>query len=153
MGSSFFESLIFNLLISHTGSVYRAIETNKRGLEYNKFIGIYYILFTSYILINSFNKIFKTYALIYLFITTQSFLKRTVLYLLGYGIAIHLVELYIFYISSVIIQSDLAIKSVLILFALNFILDRIPLISNIPDINEILFPSINNTSSVLILRL
>jgi hypothetical protein len=69
--------------------------------------------------------------------------------LLGYGIAIHLVELYIFYISSVIIQSDLAIKSVLILFTLNFILDRIPLISNIPGINEILFRSINNTSSVL----
>ena len=35
----FFESLIFNVLISHTGSVYRAIETKKRGLEYKKYIG------------------------------------------------------------------------------------------------------------------
>ena len=85
----------------------------------------------------------KTYGLIYLFITTQSFLKKTILYLLGYGIAIHFVELYIFYISSVVIQPDLAIKSVLILFGLNFILDRIPLFANIPGINEILFASIS----------
>ena len=49
--SNFFESLIFNVLIAHTGSIYRAIET-KRGLEYKKYIGIFYILFTSYILIN-----------------------------------------------------------------------------------------------------
>ncbi len=196
----FFESLIFNVLISHTGSIYRAIETKKRGLEYKKYIGIFYILFTSYILINvmmiiiemmflqevSFqfklnlfliflilsvliiyspkivnifikynilkkkfqksnlvNKIIKNYELIYLFIATQSFLKKTVLYLLVYGIIIHFFELYIFYLSSLIIQSDLAIKSVLILFGLSFILDRIPLISNIPGMNEILFASIS----------
>ena len=48
----FFESLIFNVLVSHTGSVYRAVQTKKRGLEYKKYIGIFYILFTSYILIN-----------------------------------------------------------------------------------------------------
>ena len=54
-----------------------------------------------------------------------------------------LFELYIFYLSSLIIQSDLAIKSVLILFGLSFILDRIPLISNIPGMNEILFVSIS----------
>ncbi len=196
----FFESLIFNVLISHTGSIYRAIETKKRGLEYKKYIGIFYILFTSYILINvmmiiiemmflqevSFqfklnlfliflilsvliiyspkivnifikynilkqkfqksnliNKIIKNYELIYLFIVTQSFLKKTVLYLLVYGIIIHFFELYIFYLSSLIIQSDLGIKSVLILFGLSFILDRIPLISNIPGMNEILFASIS----------
>ncbi len=196
----FFESLIFNVLIAHTGSIYRAIETKKRGLEYKKYIGIFYILFTSYILINvmmiiiemmflqevSFqfklnlfliflilsvliiyspkivnifikynilkkkfqkfnlvNKIIKNYELIYLFIATQSFLKKTVLYLLVYGIIIHFFELYIFYLSSLIIQSDLAIKSVLILFGLSFILDRIPLISNIPGMNEILFASIS----------
>lgn len=196
----FFESLIFNVLISHTGSIYRAIETKKRGLEYKKYIGIFYILFTSYILINvlmiiiemmflqevSFqfklnlflifltlfvliiyspktvnifikqnilkkkfqksnlvNKIIKNYELIYFFIVTQSFLKKTVFYLLVYGIIIHFFELYIFYLSSSIIQSDLAIKLVLILFGLSFILDRIPLISNIPGMNEILFASIS----------
>lgn len=196
----FFESLIFNVLVSHTGSVYRAIETKKRGLEYKQYIGIFYILFTSYILINimmvlielmflqevsfqfklnlsfiflflsvsiiyapkivnifiEFNffkknldrfefikKIIKTYELIFLFIKSQSFLKKTIFYLLGYGIVIHFVELYIFYISSEIIQPDLTIKTVLILFGLSFILDRIPLISNIPGINEILFASIS----------
>ena len=53
-GQIFFESLILNFLASHTGSIYRAIETKKRGLEYKKYIGIFYILFTSYILINVF---------------------------------------------------------------------------------------------------
>lgn len=129
----FFESLIFNVLISHTGSIYRAIETKKRGLEYKKYIGIFYVLFTSYVLVNTmmvitelmflkevslqfkinlffifillffttiytpkilnifikfnffkknfyrykiFKKIIQTYELIFLFIKTQTFLKK-----------------------------------------------------------------------------
>ena len=196
----FYESLIFNTLISHTGSIYRAFETKKRGLEYKKYIGTFYILFTSYILINvmlvivelmfletvSFHfkinllfifliiliitiyspkilqiivqydffkmKVYKykiikrildTYELIFSFIKSQSFLKKTIIYLLGYGVIIHLIELYIFYISSTIIQTEIIFKTVLILFGLNFVLDRIPFISNIPGINEVLFASIS----------
>ena len=50
----FYESLFLNLIFSHTGSIYRAIELKKRGLEYKKYIGLFYILFASYILINTF---------------------------------------------------------------------------------------------------
>ena len=196
----FFESLILNFLASHSGSVYRAIETKKRGLEYKKYIGIFYILFTSYILINVFlvmmeiifiqeigfqfkmnllliflilftlivyspkilqifikynffkeniykykflKKIFDVYDLIFSFIKSQIFLKKTIFYLIGYGIIIHLIELYIFYITSMIIQPEIAIKTILILFGLNFILDRIPFVSSIPGINEVLFASIS----------
>lgn len=196
----FYESLIFNILISHTGSVYRAIETKKRGLEYNKYVGLFYILFTSYILINIFlvlleliflpiiefqfklnlfiifiiltilviylpkilklllfgnfikkkffkykiiKKIIDNGELIFLFLSTKIFIKKTIFYLLIYGIMIHILDLFIFYFSSVIIQPEIPIKTLLLLFGLNFILDRIPLISNIPGINEILFASIS----------
>ena len=199
-GQIFFESLILNFLASHAGSVYRAIETKKRGLEYKKYTGMFYILFTSYILINVFlvmmelifiqeigfqfkmnllliflilftligyspkilqlfikynffkkniykykflKKIFDVYEYIFSFIKSQIFLKKTIIYLIGYGVVIHLIELYIFYITSIIIQPEIAIKTILILFALNFILDRIPLISSIPGINELLFASIS----------
>ena len=47
--------------------------------------------------------------------------------------------------SSLIIQPDITIKTLLILFGVNFILDRIPLISNVPGINEILFAGIGIT--------
>ena len=199
-GQIFYEGLIFNTLLSHAGSVYRAIETKKRGLEYKQYSGIFYILFTSYILINvllvtieliflkvvSFHfiisllftflilfisaiylpkilqkitqfdffkiniykyeiikKIFEIYNLIFSFIKSQIFLKKTIIYLLGYGIIIHLLELYIFYISSKIIQTEIVFQTVLILFGLNFILDRIPFISNIPGISEALFAGIS----------
>jgi len=196
----FYESLILNVLISHTGSVYRAIETKKRGLEYKKYIGLFYILFISYILINVMlvffelafikevslqfkinllaiflslltlsvyapkiieiiinqntyfkniykfkiiKKIVNIYHIIFSFIKNQSFLKKTILYLLGYGIIIHLIEIYIFYISKNIILINLELEILLILFGINFILDRVPYISNIPGINEVLFASIS----------
>jgi hypothetical protein len=196
----FYESLILNILISHTGSVYRAIETKKRGLEYKKYVGLFYILFISYILINvmlvffelafikeiSFQfkinllaiflslltltvytpkiieiiiyqniyfkniykfkiikKIVNIYHVIFNFIKYQSFLKKTILYLLGYGIIIHLIELYIFYMAKNIILINLELEILLILFGISFILDRVPYISNIPGINEVLFASIS----------
>tara|TARA_Y100000591_G_C21848224_1_gene709977 strand:- start:2326 stop:3294 length:969 start_codon:yes stop_codon:yes gene_type:complete len=195
----YYESLILNILVSHTGSVYRAVETKKRGLEYKKYAGIFYMLFCSYILINVFlvmielifipeasfqfklnllliflllslfiffspkigktliefnfikkiiyknkicKKIVEAYELIYLFMKTQTFLKKTIYYLLGYGILIHIIEILIFYMSSLIIQPDITLKTLLILFGVNFILDRIPLISNVPGINEILFAGV-----------
>jgi hypothetical protein len=198
----YYESLILNILVSHTGSVYRAVETKKRGLEYKKYAGIFYMLFCSYILINVFlvmiellfipeasfqfklnllliflllslfiffspkigkiliefkfikktfyniricRKIFEVYELIYLFMKNQTFLKKTIYYLLGYGILIHIIEILVFYMSSLIIQPDITIKTLLILFGVNFILDRIPLISNVPGINEILFAGIGIT--------
>jgi hypothetical protein len=196
----FFESLILNTLVSHTGSVYRAIETKKRGLDYKKYAGLFYILFISYISINillvfieltfikevSFQfkinllliflslflmaiytpklvdlishhnsyfkriykfkvikKFFEAYHIVFIFLKNQTFLKKTILYLLGYGITIHLIELYIFYVSSNIILDNLELKTLIILFGINFILDRVPFISNIPGINEIIFASIS----------
>lgn len=199
-GQIFFESLILNILVSHTGSVYRAIELKKRGLEYKNYIGLFYILFTSYILINIFlvfieliflnevnlqfkinlllifliilslvlvspkflrsiiefnfikknihkynllEKFFDTYKLIFIYVKKQSSIKKTFYYLLGFGIIIHLVELYIFYISSIIILDNIGLKTLIILFGLSFILDRIPFISSIPGVKEILFASIS----------
>ena len=199
-GQIFFESLILNILVSHTGSVYRAIELKKRGLEYKNYIGLFYILFTSYILINIFlvfieliflnevnlqfkinlllifliilslvlvspkflrsiiefnfikknihkynllEKFFDTYKLIFIYLKKKSSIKKTFYYLLGFGIIIHLVELYIFYISSIIILDNIGLKTLIILFGLSFILDRIPFISSIPGVKEILFASIS----------
>ena len=195
----FYESLVLNFLISHSGSIYRAIELKKRGLEYKKYISVFYILFTSFILINillvfielcfvleeSFqfkinllliflfffmsvvyapkilnfiikniyivkknygnkvNKFFQLYNLIYSFIADKAFLKKTILYLLIYGVVIHAFELYIFYLSVSIILTNIGFKTILVLFGISFILDRIPLTTNVPGLNEILFASIS----------
>ncbi len=199
-GQIFFESLILNILVSHTGSIYRAIELKKRGLEYKRYIGLFYILFSSYILINILlvlielifleevnlqfkiylffifltlliltifspkvlriiikhnfikkninkykliKKVVEIYESIFIFVKRQSSINKTILYLLTYGITIHIFELYIFYITSIVILDDISIKTLVILFGLSFILDRIPFISSIPGIKEILFASIS----------
>ena len=195
----FYESLFLNLIFSHAGSIYRAIELKKRGLEYKKYIGLFYILFASYILINTFlvlielsfilelslqfkinllliilfffilfiytpkildffiknihiikknygikiETLLHSYSLIYSFIRDQSFLKKTILCLLIYGVAIHALDLCIFYLSAEIILTDIGFKTILVLFGLNFILERIPFISSIPGLSEILFASIS----------
>lgn len=193
----FYESLFLNLIFSHTGSIYRAVELKRRGLEYKKYIALFYILFASYILINillvlielsfiaeltlqfkitlllififslviiiyspkilnfiiknihnvkknhgtKIKKFFQSYNFIYSFLRDQSFLKKTILYLLIYGVLIHALDLCIFYLSASIILVDVGFKTILVLFGLNFILERIPLIPNIPGLSELLFAS------------
>ena len=69
--------------------------------------------------------------------------NKTILYLLVYGVAIHAFDLCIFYLSAEIILTDIGLKTILVLFGVNFILDRIPLLSSIPGLSEILFASIS----------
>jgi len=195
----FYESLLLNFIVPHSGSIYRAVELKKRGLEYKKYIGLFYILFASYILINillvlvelsfipevsfqfkinllliflffliviicgpkildffiknihiikknygiKINKIINLYNSIYFFIISQSFLKKTLFYLLTFGVSIHVLDLYIFYLSIGVVLTNIGFKTILLLFGINFILDRIPLISSIPGLNDILFASIS----------
>ena len=48
----YFESLMVNLVISLSGTVYRAIQLKRRDLNYTKFIAISYFLLGSYISIS-----------------------------------------------------------------------------------------------------
>ena len=48
----YFESLGMNIVLSHTGTAYRAYELKKNGIQYRSFLSFFYILFFSYLIIN-----------------------------------------------------------------------------------------------------
>ena len=55
------------------------------------------------------------------------------------GSALHIFELLIFYISYKIFIIDISFEKILFLFAISFLLDRIPFLSNVIGSNEIIF--------------
>ena len=50
----YFESLALNLVLSHTGTVYRAYELNKYNVRYRTYLSFFYVLFFSYIIFKHF---------------------------------------------------------------------------------------------------
>ena len=50
----YFESLALNIVLSHTGTVYRAYELKKNNIKYRSYISFFYVLFFSYIIFNFF---------------------------------------------------------------------------------------------------
>jgi hypothetical protein len=191
----YFESLIFNILISHTGSVYRAAELKKKNVAYKEFIGVYYISYLSYLIMNLFLvlmevlliknvsqefklitfgtfisifligflvpifsiyviKYFKRFKLvffekitynlnfIFLFIKKSFFTLKTIIILIIFGILSHFFEILLFYLSYDLFISDFKIEIMILLFTVSFLLDRIPIFSNIPGVTETIFAGI-----------
>jgi len=192
----FFGSLAFNLMISHTGSAYRAIELKKNNVEYEKFLGLYYISFLGYLivnlllinieilfiddvtenlkwyiffifsiifclaiffpylsslLINKFQiynikiikKIFNIGLTILFFIKNSVKKSGTILIIIVFSSTSHLFEFLLFYLSYDLFMTELKIETLIILFSLSFVLDRVPIISNIPGLNETIFAAIS----------
>ncbi len=50
----YFESLALNIVLSHTGTVYRAYELKKNNIKYRSYISFFYVLFFSYLIFNFF---------------------------------------------------------------------------------------------------
>ena len=183
----YFQSLIINLIIPLSGTVYRAIELKKRDINYTKFIAASYLLVGSYIslslllaslellfvnknfseayiilagililiifffgpiilenLINFFFKfkiLSKYLVSIYnLFkIIKKIFLKKKVIIILFLNtIIIHIFEIVLFYLVCSIFLENLNVETIILLFVVNFIMDRIPFIAEAPGLSEII---------------
>lgn len=195
----YFESLGLNIVLSHTGTVYRAYELKKKGVQYKYFLSFFYILFLSYLILNIFFILveliifldgdfkLKIYLLIILsFITLGSVVflklvhnllsffkkfylkkklnyliniqksiilkikesirnKKILLTLIGFGIINHLLELILFYLSFGIFLGENVMSKIILLFGISFILDRLPIIRDIPGFSEILFATVSTT--------
>ncbi len=192
----FFESLGLNLLLSHSGSIYRAVELKKNGIKYRDFLSFFYLLFFSYVftnmifiyieflillestsdfkllyflllavililfiflpkillmtidLIKNFNNnyflnfyemAYEAYAF-----TLKIFLNfKIIVILFIMGFVNHFFEILLFYLSCNIFLGNIDPNMFLFLFAVNFLLDRIPFIKDIPGFSEIIFASIS----------
>tara|TARA_B110000003_G_scaffold263101_1_gene286405 strand:- start:99 stop:1067 length:969 start_codon:yes stop_codon:yes gene_type:complete len=189
----YFESLGMNIVLSHTGTAYRAYELKKKGIQYRSFLSFFYILFFSYVI---FNMIFilleliifldgdlklKLYYIAFLIFVIVGFLilpiflhklfnflrkklmknffgyiykiqnsinlqikkilydKNILKVLFGFGLINHIFEISLFYFSFNVFLGETAPSTLVILFGLSFILDRIPIIRDIPGFSEVLF--------------
>jgi hypothetical protein len=186
----FFRSLIYNISINSAGTIYRALVLKKMGIQYVKFIAIFYLLFFSYFIINFFFillevsfftnfslklKLFYLFLFLFLFFICVALPKLLTLilkkiifininikkisiilsFLIKFfkkklfnkhfysifilGSALHFFELLIFYISCKIFIIEISFEKILLLFAISFLLDRIPFLSNVIGSNEIIF--------------
>ncbi len=192
----YFESLIFNVLVSHTGSAYRATELKKKNVAYKEFLGIYYISYLSYLTINlllivielSFlkfvskdfkiftligffliflitfltpsilsifinllknfkfkilDKIFNNLKIILNFIKKSFFSFKLILILIIFGFLTHFFEILLFYLSYNFFIDNFKIEIMILLFAVSFLLDRMPVFSTIPGVSETIFAGIS----------
>lgn len=188
----FFDSLTFNILISHTGSVYRAVELKKRNVEFKQFLGLYYISFLGYLIVNillinleilfidevpqkfklsvfiillftllisvSIPRLSKIFISIFNFLKLELFKKianisliiidfiktsvqksKTLLIVFVFSSISHFFEFLLFYLSYDLFMDQVNIEILIILFSISFMLDRIPILSNIPGLNETIF--------------
>ena len=187
----FFQSILLNIFISHSGSVYRAIELKKNNVIYKDFISVLYILLGIYLGINlillfieliifgNFNLVNQTIIIssILSIIAVVFFLPKIFFYLINFlnklkiiffdklldiisyintfyelkikillkklifiTLLIHFVELLIFYICcKIFFKTNFSVDIFFILFCLSFFVDRIPYLSQIPGVQELLF--------------
>lgn len=189
----YFESLGMNIVLSHTGTAYRAYELKKNGIQYRSFLSFFYILFFSYLIINMifilleliifldgdlklklyyiaflifvivgflilpiflhklfnflrkkimknfFDYIYKIQNSINLQIKKILYNKNILKVLFGFGFINHIFEISLFYFSFNVFLGETAPSTLVLLFGLSFILDRIPIIRDIPGFSEILF--------------
>lgn len=195
----YFESLGLNIVLSHTGTIYRAYELKKNGIQYRNFLSFFYILFFSYLILNIFfifieliifldnDPRLKFYLIIILltliigsiyflkfilnflnfckkiynkkkieyFINIQKNInlkiknsinnKNILLTLIVFGIINHFLEIVLFYFSFGIFLGETAISKIILLFGLSFVLDRVPIIRDVPGFSEIIFATVSTT--------
>jgi hypothetical protein len=183
----YFASLIINLIIPFSGTVYRAIELKKRDINYTKFIAVNYLLVGSYIsislLLASLELLFinKNFSIAYITlagililiifffspiilenliefffkfkvlsrylksalklfkILKKTFSKKKIIAILYLNtIIVHIFEIALFYLVCSIFLENLNIQTIIILFAVSFIFDRIPFVAEIPGLSEII---------------
>tara|TARA_B100001175_G_scaffold194847_1_gene165349 strand:+ start:2389 stop:3357 length:969 start_codon:yes stop_codon:yes gene_type:complete len=189
----YFESLGMNIVLSHTGTAYRAYELKKNGIQYRSFLSFFYILFFSYLIFNMIFilleliifldgdpklKLYYISLLIFVFVgflilpiflhKLFNFLRKKIMknffdyiykiqnsinlqikkilynknilkVLFGFGFINHIFEISLFYFSFNVFLGETAPSTLILLFGLSFILDRIPIIRDIPGFSEILF--------------
>jgi len=189
----YFESLGMNIVLSHTGTAYRAYELKKNGIQYRSFLSFFYILFFSYLIFNMIFilleliifldgdpklKLYYISLLIFVFVgflilpiflhKLFNFLRKKIMknffdyiykiqnsinlqikkilynknilkVLFGFGFINHIFEISLFYFSFNVFLGETAPSTLVLLFGLSFILDRIPIIRDIPGFSEILF--------------
>ncbi len=189
----YFESLALNIVLSHTGTVYRAYELKKNNVQYRSYISFFYTLFFSYLILNMFFilieliiflerdpklKIYCFLIMVFILIgflilpkiifffsyLIENFLskkkfkhiiiiqteiiskikqlikdKDILIILFVFGLVCHLLEIILFYFSFNIFLGETSISKIILLFAISFILDRIPIIRDIPGFSEVLF--------------
>jgi hypothetical protein len=188
---TFFKSLIFNISLNLTGTIYRALTLKKIGMKYEVFLAILYVLFFSYFITNFlcivlelffFTDITFYFKLIYLlayliltyfffyspkilnfflkkFTLLKNYLKiiitinnfiisfnkkellisKNFINIFGFSLILHLLEISIFIISYNIFFPKFSVEIILLLFAISFLLDRIPFLTNIVGSSEVLF--------------
>ena len=181
----FFESLLLNIIFSFSGTLYRFIELKKRGVKYEDYIPVVYLLFASYVFISlalvifeliiyqknvlAFFLILITFFFIVLFFPAilvfvikyffkninlsryskffietfnnlkKNFLSKQNLTLLFFSSALlHLCEIFIFYLVFTIFVPTQSLENIFLFFSVNFILDRVPFISNLPGLSEVI---------------
>jgi len=187
----FFKSLIFNISLNFTGTIYRALTLKKIGIKYSLFLGILYLLFSSYFIVNffciiielffftKFSLYFKVIYSIFYFILIffilylpnilnfffRKFLRlnrnilkiinknnflinfsrknfidsKNIISIFGLAFVLHIIEISIFILSYNIFFPNFNVETLLLLFAVSFLLDRIPFLSNIIGSSEVLF--------------
>ncbi len=68
--------------------------------------------------------------------------KNILITLFIFGLICHLLELGLFYLSFNIFLGETALSKIIILFGISFVLDRIPIIRDIPGFSEIIFATV-----------
>ena len=71
--------------------------------------------------------------------------KKILLTLIIFGLINHLLELALFYLSFGIFLGTNAISKIILLFGISFLLDRVPIIRDVPGFSEILFATVSVT--------
>jgi len=189
----YFESLGLNVVLSHSGTVYRAYELKKNGVLYRNFLSFFYILFFSYLILNIFFILIeliifldgdlrlKFYCLILLISLLVGFMifpkfiiyfiifikkifskkkfdnifkiqnlinsrikdsikdKNILIILFIFGVINHFLEITLFYFSFNIFLGETSMSKIILLFGVSFILDRVPIIRDVPGFSEVLF--------------
>jgi hypothetical protein len=189
----YFESLGMNIVLSHSGTLYRAYELKKNGVQYRNFLSFFYILFFSYLVFNMFFillelvfllegdpklKLYSFTVLLFFSIgffiapnliirfidfIRSKFLKKIFNYLykiqysinlkikkilknksilviiISFGFLNHIFEISLFYFSFNVFLGETAPSTLILLFAISFVLDRVPIIRDIPGFSEVLF--------------
>ena len=193
---TYFESMMFNILLSHTGSAHRSIELKKKKVKYSQFLGLFYISYFGYLIINILlfnleiffiddisdkfklsalsifliificsillpaisktllskfqfiklefiNKIFNFSLIVFDFIKSNALKTKAILIMIVFISISHCLEFLVFYFSYDLFINNVKIKTLMIMFSISFILDRTPIVANIPGLNETIFATIS----------
>jgi len=193
----YFESLSMNIILSHTGTAYRAYQLKKNGVSYKDFLSFLYISYFTYIILNIIMVLIeliifldgdiklKSYLgfflslLIFGFLVFPTILKKIIylikkkykkkildkiyiiilnfaqkiISLLGNkkilitilisGFFVHAFEIFLFYLSFQIFLGETSLSKYILLFAVSFVIDRLPYVKSLPGLSEMLYATIS----------